>query len=207
MTRKKTAKAPTLTIHDVMVEAIEQDSNRQEVKEAGIAVSDHLVMIALKYKTNVGTAPNGRKEFKGEPVGFLGACFEQEQWAKSDSAGVHKIDKLPRCWIDAKTVIRKSMAEGISLKGKSLAKLKELNKEATEGSKERAGKGKEQTETASQFQTILNALYALHESLPEAEREQLQSDIVVTHTKYQAMLQAVVPVEPQAPKQAAVVNH
>ncbi len=207
----KTTKTTALTINDVMVEAIAQAGDLLEAKDAATAVSDHLITIALTFKGKAGTAPNGRKKFKAsddDKLGtfFLGACYEQELWAKSDKAGINKVDKLPRCWIDAKSVIRKAMSKNIPLEGKSLTKLKELNKEG-ETTKVVDNGGKEQTETSAQFQTILNALYALHESLPEAQREELQQAVVDTHTKYQAMLQAVVPVTPTAPAQQQAVNH
>ena len=84
-----------LTMRAVIKEAVEVESSieglREQAKELNGGVSQHLLQVAQGFK--------GAKS-------FVSACEVQEAWIKSEEAGKHKVDKLPRCWSQAKSNIK-----------------------------------------------------------------------------------------------------
>jgi len=204
-------KAPTETsdekLHSVMLEAIEQQGDAEEVKLAGAAVSDHLKTVALLFKGNVGTAPNGRKEFKaeaGDPMGtgFLGACYKQEQWAKSadakDSKGIKcTVEAIPNCWKYAKSHIRAAMANGVDL-NQSLTKIKEENAKVNKAAKGEGHEGDADISEANvnDSTALLMSINDLFDKLDDTGKDDLITDLMAVRVKYSDILKAVVPVEP-----------
>ena len=193
-----TTKAPqALTFHDVMLEAITQQADIEEAKSAGAAVSNHLLVLARTCSI-VGTSPTGKKEYKGEPTGFLGDCFVEETWAKSTEAGVHMTDTIPRCWTQAKTNIKAAMLLGLDLNDfETESSLRKAVQEARELMKAAGGEAPEIAST--EIQPILDALANVFEGLNGTQQDQMKEALVSLHTKYVVMLDKVLPNTPEAP--------
>lgn len=104
-TKKVVQEAPKpLTMRDVLIEAVQVETSiedlRAEVKNLAGGVSEHLLTVAKGFR-NV--------------TAFLSACEIDERWIKSDEAGTNKVDKLPRCWTQAKSNIKQAFKFNMDL--------------------------------------------------------------------------------------------
>ena len=93
-----------LTMRDVLIEAVQVETSiedlRTEVKNLSGGVSQHLLKVAQGFTT---------------AKAFLSACEIDEAWIKSDDAYANKVDKLPRCWTQAKSNIKAAFKHGLDL--------------------------------------------------------------------------------------------
>lgn len=158
-----------LTIRDVLLESIEaQKSIEKEqakiekiegtVQEVRQSVAEHLMITAQPFGTDYDR--------------FNAACKEQMQWLKSDEAGKNKVDKIPRCFVQAKSDIIGAMKEGLNPASfKNYANLKEAKVEARKGS----GSGSGETvkvDTNTDLGSALQELFAVVKRIPEEYQPQ-----------------------------------
>lgn len=100
-----------LTIRDVLREAVEVQADidglngqieklTSEVTSSKGSVAEHLMLTAAIFKT--------------DHEAFNNAVKADMEWLKSDEAGKDKVDKIPRCFIQAKSDIIGAMKLGIN---------------------------------------------------------------------------------------------
>ena len=78
------------------------------------AVSDKLLTLArpMQDSKNIGVEYVEGVEFADK---FISACTDAETYIKSKEAGKKQVEKLPRCWTQAKSNIKASINLGIDL--------------------------------------------------------------------------------------------
>jgi len=93
-----------LTLRDVIIEAIHAqtdiDTANELVQESTSSVSNHLLVVAKNFH---------------DAGKFIEACKVQEDFIKSKEAGKNQADKLPRCWTNAKSNIKRALELGFDL--------------------------------------------------------------------------------------------
>jgi len=195
-----------LNMRSVMIEAIINQGDSEVVKEAGAGVSNHLLELAKGFDS-VGHAPTQNKEFKGDPDGFLGACYEQEQWAKSSDAGKSQVDTIPLCWTRAKASIKAAMVMGLDLS--TFDSESSLRKEVAEARGLLAGEGEEPAVAGdSQFHMMISSLLASYEIANDQQKDEMEEGLLAFAQEVHTLLAVVVPEEPVAPvEDQAVTNH
>ena len=95
-------------MQDLMIIAVKTE--RQTDGKLG-KVSNTLLELAKKHQkaATVGKASDNNSEQ------FITVCKEVETYIKSMSAGRNQVDKLPRCWTQAKSNIKAALEFGIKL--------------------------------------------------------------------------------------------
>lgn len=130
-----------------------------------------------------GNETGGGKPDPAKSDGFLAACELQEKYIRSSDAGEHQVEKLPRCWTQAKSNIKQALRFGIDLK-------KYTSESAL---RKRVVKLRGQT-VGDPLKARLNDLRDKMLTLPVAEAEGI---ILELEAAVNAALQGLVPVQPE----------
>lgn len=205
---KQTKQDKPLTMHDVMLEAIEAQNGLDDAKQGTTSASEHLLAVAKGFyhkdgtTFDMGTSPTGKKEYRGEPTGFLGACYKEETWARDAKGG--KMEAIPVCWTQAKSNIKAGVVENLSIKGfntvSSLRKaIVEKRKKAGTDDSDTTIKVDNTSDLGSDIRPILDAVAAVYDKLDDAAKDAMKGQLVELHTKYVGLLDAVLPVKPTEP--------
>jgi hypothetical protein len=152
-------------------------------------VSDKLLKLAKPYQDST-TIGNYSEESADK---FISDCKDQESFIRSKEARGKQVDKLPRCWTQAKSNIKAALIHGIDLsKYESESALRKAVTKARSARKGTNPVG----EAMATFKKDL-------ESMPEAQALEIlkQAQAAVA-----AALQAIVPVEPVANDKGAKVT-
>lgn len=165
----------SMNLRALMIEAV---SVQRGIDAKTGSVSDKLLTIAKAYqdKETIG------KEDETNSDKFLNACATDEAFIKSSDAGDSQVDKLPRCYTQAKSNIKAALNYGINLDDYSSESA--LRKDVQ---KVRQGKGQ------SPLNAAMSTFKKEIESLPEAKAIELMKQF--NALAKQALLE-LVPVEP-----------
>lgn len=195
-----------LTIRDVLLESIEAQKSieaqqkriekvEDKISEVRQSVADHLMVAA--------------KPFGGDYDRFNAACKEHMAWLKSDEAGKHKVDKIPRCFVQAKSDIIGAMKEGLKPQDfQSYSKLKEAKIETRKSGNTSGETVKVDTNT--DLGAALQELFAVVKRIPEEYQPQaaqaikhLAADLAVQYELQKEQDEQEQEQEQEAPKEAA----
>lgn len=220
--KKQTQKTEnTMTFQQVMIDAIKAEQVVETGKAKKSIVSQELMELAAQFVTgkkfNVGAAPNGLKEFRSEvPSGFLGACYEAEQWAKSDAAGVNKVEKIPTCWSTAKSNIKAAFVDfGLLVTDYDTesALRKDLNEKRKARASEETPEGMpEATADNNDLLRMFHVLQGQYSGLNDENRTAMLDDLEGIFSHYAAILEQLVPKKPtkaeaDTKQQATITAH
>lgn len=218
MTKQANKVDNSLTFQNAMIDAIKAEQVVETGKAKKSIVSQELMDLAEQFvngeKFIIGQAPNGLQEFRSEtPTGFLGACYEAEQWAKSDAAGKNKVEKIPTCWSTAKSNIKAAWVDFgmlVTDYDSESALRKELNEQRKErNAKDNDGAAMPQaTSDNTKLLQLFNVLQGQFAGLDNSNKDAMLDDLEGLFSHYAAILDNLVPNEPTAPAQPSVaVNH
>jgi hypothetical protein len=205
----------------VMVDALRTQQLADTVTAKKGVISQELMELARLFvngnKLIVGTAPNGKKEERGEPTGFLGACYEAEQWAKSDDCKdaqghILKTDTIPSCWGVAKSRIKRAFNDFQLLPTdfETESEMRKAVKDAVEAQAQAEAEEADEslyieaTEDNITHLQRLAALEGVYNALPTDEQEVMDDAITELVHEFQSILDELVPEEPTEPEVADV---
>ena len=118
MSKNKQAKIYTvskLTALEVMQEASEKQGEIDELKDS---VAGHLFEVAQRHCLdnqghklssgfNLGSKGKAANEYK-DAFGFMEETLKAEKWVTTDTAKAFKMESVPKCWSDAKSIIKRA---------------------------------------------------------------------------------------------------
>lgn len=105
---KETVAKTVQTFQDVIKDAVKLE---RHIEKKGGSISNTLLQLARPWQAK-DTIGKPSVENSGK---FLTACKVAEDYIKSDSARSLKVEKLPRCWTQAKSNIKAAIEFGIDL--------------------------------------------------------------------------------------------
>lgn len=191
---QQTETSTLLTMRDVMLEAVAAQAMLDDGKDSQKAVSQHLMVSARRY---IDGATN-----KLDVEMFLTACKQEENYIKSDAAGANKVDRIPRCWTQAKSNIKAAAEFDISpADHKTEASMRKALNEARKAAKDDAiaqeAAGIEDTKLVvrsvdNEIKGVLAALADVYDALDDDKALSMKQDLVKLHAKYKGVFQAIV---------------
>jgi hypothetical protein len=169
----------TMTMRSLVLDAVKAQN---KVDKAVTPVSDKMLSLAKGYQDSktVGKYNDAAAD------SFISACSEQESFIRSKEAKSSQVDKLPRCWTQAKSNIKAALIHGLNLKDYTSESA--LRKDVI---KARAAMRKPDA--------VKSACKALTDALTEMPEEKALEILAKFDADVQAVLQAIVPKEPQKP--------
>lgn len=179
-THKPTAsQSKVVTMRDLILEAVKTQT---AVSKREGFVSDKLLKLAKPFqdKVSIGTYNEASAD------GFLDACKEQESFIRSKEARGQQVDKLPRCWTQAKSNIKAAMIHGL--------KLSDFNSESA--LRKAVSKARNAHKGSDPVNDAVNAFKADIQKLPRDTALKLMKE---ANAAVAAALASLVPVEPQKP--------
>lgn len=172
------------TMHSLIIEAVKV---QRGVDKKVSTVSNSLLDVAKAYqeRKTIGNVNESNSDK------FLAGCDTEETFIKSKEAGHQQVDKLPRCWTQAKSNIKAAINYGIDLKDYTSESA--LRKAVAKVRAGLAGK--------DPFNETMKALKKDLEALPPAKALIILQDVVLeVHEAIKEALAEVLPVEPAKPK-------
>lgn len=205
-----------VTMRSVILEAVDNngtiEDNRELIKSLASSVSNHLLMVAHSI-------PPCNEEGKDKSALFIAACEIEEAYIKSDDAGIHKVDKLPRCYINPKSVIKSAYDLGINLKDyqteselrKKVAELRKAKKESEEDKEDSDTINLMDEDVIEIDPRLSQSVAAFLNTIKDLKGHGDKVDSIIevinqANTRAKEVLNILVPVEPKKPASKKVVS-